>query len=267
MKHKVPMTEKQALTEAQRRWGPSAKVMPYPPHFWVSSGRLDNRYGTALESWEAAFAYASERDRRNGHDPDADWVEPPAAAPGVRRYIPPTADETVRPERICVPYFELYYNPTLNIKELIEKGKDCVIRNEAMVDGKLVVFAPPTTVGALYAHLVTLLEAYLTVKAPNFFSVDAIADGFSEIEKCNLRVTKVLVNPDDAAAFVKAMSNGHASLEEVTAGAENGVLGMLWGAEVHSDATVPRTRVKLVSETAEGFFGDEPVHGPIEHWV
>jgi hypothetical protein len=63
------------------------------------------------------------------------------------------------------------------------------------------------------------------------------------------------------------MSNGHTSLEEVTAGAENRALGMLWGAEVRSDATVPGTRVKLVSETAKGFFGDDPVRGPIEHWV
>jgi hypothetical protein len=183
MKHKVPMTEEQALTEAQRRWGPSAKVMPYPPHFWVSSGRLDNRYGTALESWEAAFADASERDRRNGHDPDADWVEPPAAAPGVRCYSPPTADETVRPERICVPYFELCDCPTLNIKELLEKGKDCVIRNEAVIDGKLVVFAPPITVGAVLERLQSLVQAYRATKAPNLFSVDALADGFSEIEK------------------------------------------------------------------------------------
>jgi len=52
------MSDEQALTEAQRRWGSDAKISHFGPYFEVGDERWTR--GTATHSWDAAFA-------------DADW--------------------------------------------------------------------------------------------------------------------------------------------------------------------------------------------------
>jgi hypothetical protein len=58
------------------------------------------------------------------------------------------------------PSFELVDCPTINLQELREKGLDCPIRNEAVIDGKLVTFAPPTTIRRIVDDLATLLQVF-----------------------------------------------------------------------------------------------------------
>ena len=64
----------------------------------------------------------------------------------------------MKSKRISVPYFEIYDCPTINLKELREKGLDCVIRNEVMVDGKLRVFSPPKTARQVLGSLAEILH-------------------------------------------------------------------------------------------------------------
>ena len=63
-----------------------------------------------------------------------------------------------QPVQVDVPTFEIVDCPTINLKELRELGLDCPIRNQAIVDGGLRVFAPPTTVRKVFADFKTLLE-------------------------------------------------------------------------------------------------------------
>lgn len=62
--------------------------------------------------------------------------------------------------KVAVPTFEIVDCPTINLKELRELGPDCPIRNQAMVDGEIRVFAPPTTVGKVLEDFKKLVELY-----------------------------------------------------------------------------------------------------------
>ena len=71
---------------------------------------------------------------------------------------------TTKPHKVPVPTFEIADCPMINLNELREKGLDCLIRNEAMVDGKRVVFAPPKTIRESLKGLDILLQAYRRLK-------------------------------------------------------------------------------------------------------
>lgn len=89
----------------------------------------------------------------------------------------------------------------------------------------------------------------------NFFSLDKLANGFSEVEKDpRLRVVEVRLHPDDVSMFLSSM-NG-----EVPVQYDNAVVGQIWQAVILKDDSIPRTRVKLVSCEADG-------RRPIEVWV
>jgi len=103
---------------------------------------------------------------------------------------------------------------------------------------------------------------------PVFFSLDALADGFSEIERNLLCVDKVFIHPEDASDFVHTMSSYTQEYDTECAceRVKSGPICRIWGAEVHTDATVPRTRIRLVSDQSSGC-GGEQVRGPMEHWI
>jgi hypothetical protein len=98
---------------------------------------------------------------------------------------------------------------------------------------------------------------------PNFFSLNSLSGGFSLIEKDYLRVEEVHIHPDDVTAFLDAASG----TEDVVIPDDPGApIGQIWQAVILRDASVPRTRLKLVSNL--GGYGDAPSRvSPIEVWV
>jgi hypothetical protein len=98
----------------------------------------------------------------------------------------------------------------------------------------------------------------------NFFSLVALSGGFSEIENAYLNVMEVHIHPDDVTAFLDAAS---VTAEDVVIPDDPGApIGQIWQAVILRDSTVPRTRLKLVSDL--GGYGAAPARlSPIEVWV
>jgi len=96
------MTRKQALAKAQKRWGKTACIEVIRPRSgslrlshsvgWVALGLFYNVEGEG-DSWDAAFAQATEKRMRQRSDFISSWTKTHGSPPGVDKIVPEKEDK------------------------------------------------------------------------------------------------------------------------------------------------------------------------------
>ena len=85
-----------------------------------------------------------------------------------------------------------------------------------------------------------------------FFNTNALIDGFSELEKRDVRVATVCVSNAMYANFRK-LGADVIDLESDPENLKQGILAKLWGAVVRSDNTLPEDLVVFKGKEVSGF--------------
>jgi hypothetical protein len=173
----------------------------------------------------------------------------------------------VKPIRVTVPTFEIAEMPMISITQIKERRFYVVQRAlnlgkaevGAAEDGK--VFLLLDAVGAAAAGALDtdyVLNVDQNITAP--ITVDAMADGFAGIERHDLSVAYIFVNPRDYADFRK-WTQENIDRETMRKLLKTGVMGYLWGATILESRKVNYGTLYILAENE--FLGVLPERVPL----
>lgn len=162
----------------------------------------------------------------------------------------------VRGSRILVPTFEIASNPTIPFAQVKERRFDIVRRVKQKTRDEL--FRREDT--QIFTTLITgalanTINTTLTVDEADY-DLDIFADAFANIERHNLRVDKVFMNPAEYKALRKA-GRDYVDFETQRELLRTGYMGALWGAQIFQSPQVTAGTILVVSEPE--FVGVLPV--------
>jgi hypothetical protein len=173
----------------------------------------------------------------------------------------------VKPLRVTVPTFEIAEMPMISITQIKERRFDVVQR--ALNLGKAEVGATEdgfvfalldavatAAAGALDTDYVLNVDQSIT--AP--ITVDAMADGFAGIERHDLTVAYIFVNPRDYVDFRK-WTQENIDRETQRKLLKTGVMGYLWGAIILQSRKVTYGHLYILAENE--FLGVLPERVPL----
>jgi hypothetical protein len=162
----------------------------------------------------------------------------------------------VRGERILIPTFELASNPTIPFSQVKERRFDIVRRVKTKAKDELFreedrkIF---TTIQV--AAAANVVNAPINVTAA-LYDVEIFADAFANIERHNLRVDKIFMNPAEYKALRKA-GRDYVDFETQRELLRTGFMGVLWGAQIFQTSEVPSGNIFVMTEPE--FVGVMPV--------
>ena len=173
----------------------------------------------------------------------------------------------VKPIRLTVPTFEIAEMPMIPITQIKERRFDVVQRAlnlakaevGATEDEKvfsLLDAVANASVGAVPTDYV--LNVDQVIAAP--VTVDALADAFAGIERHDLSVAYIFVNPRDYADFRK-WTDSNIDRETQRSLLKTGVMGYLWGATILQSRKVNYGNMYILAENE--FLGVIPERVPL----
>lgn len=153
----------------------------------------------------------------------------------------------VKPRRIMVPLFEIAANPQIPITQLKERRYDLIERSQDLAKSQIQVQEDTRGFQVLdaVADDASAPNPPIPVVAP--ISQAALADGFSDVERHDLRVARVFMNATDYADFRKF---GRDLLDQESQASllATGIMANLWGARVIVSRVVPPGFVYILAE-------------------
>jgi hypothetical protein len=173
----------------------------------------------------------------------------------------------VKPIRVTVPTFEIAEMPMISITQIKERRFDVVQR--ALNLGKAEVGA--TEDGFIFALLDAVATAAAGATEDDYvlnvdqaitapITVDAMADGFAGIERHDLTVAYIFVNPRDYVDFRK-WTQENIDRETQRKLLKTGVMGYLWGAIILQSRKVTYGNLYILAENE--FLGVLPERVPL----
>jgi len=173
----------------------------------------------------------------------------------------------VKPIRLTVPTFEIAEMPMIPITQIKERRFDVVQRAlnlgkaeiGATEDQKVFSLLDAVAVAATNAAPTDyVLNVDMTVAAP--ITTDVLADGFAGIERHDLSVAYIFVNPRDYADFRK-WTDANIDRETQRSLLKTGVMGYLWGATILQSRLVNYGYLYILGENE--FLGVIPERVPL----
>lgn len=167
-----------------------------------------------------------------------------------------SVQQVVKSKRLLVPLFELASNPTVPFTQVKERRFDVVkrIKEKSRVEifrrEDRLIFATMNRAAAANKRLTTINVT------PANFNMEVLADAFARIEARGLPVDKVFMNPTQFPVLRKA-GRDYLDFETQREILRTGLVGVLWGAQIHLSMEVPVGSVFLVTQPE--YFGVMPV--------
>jgi hypothetical protein len=91
----------------------------------------------------------------------------------------------------------------------------------------------------------------MTIMQAEFFNVTALIDAFAAMETQNLRVDIVNVSPRMYSNFRK-LGRDILDVETLLGNLKKGIMGVIWGAQIRIDKSIPEDTILLKSEKEFG---------------
>jgi HK97 family phage major capsid protein len=171
-----------------------------------------------------------------------------------------TPETIVKGKRILIPLFELGSNPKIPFTQVKERRYNLIDRAQDKAKQEIQAAEDDLGFSAFDVALaqvdpITGLPFNATIGAAGSLDRDALADGFAEVEKHDLRVARMFMNARDYSDIRKW---GRDQLDPVTQRSlfNTGLQAMIWGAEIIVSRVVPIGTVYVCSE--EKFLGIMP---------
>ena len=171
------------------------------------------------------------------------------------------------PKRVMVPTFEIESNPMIPISQIKERRFDIVARALNLAKAtcgeaedkyifKLLDVIANKAAGALVDDPVKNVDQ--TVVGP--LTVAAMADGFGAVQRHDLPIAWVFMNPKDYTDLLK-WTDQNIDRETQRKMLKTGVVGYLWGATVLQSRLVKQKNVYILAESE--FLGVMPERIPL----
>jgi len=171
-----------------------------------------------------------------------------------------TPETIVKGKRILIPLFELGSNPKIPFTQIKERRYNLIDRAQDKAKQEIQAAEDDLGFSALDLAIaqvdpITGLPFNATIGAAGSLDRDALADGFAEVEKHDLRVSRMFMNARDYSDIRKW---GRDQLDPVTQRTlfNTGLQAMIWGAEIIVSRVVPVGTVYVCAE--EKFLGIMP---------
>jgi HK97 family phage major capsid protein len=171
-----------------------------------------------------------------------------------------TPETIVKGKRILIPLFELGSNPKIPFTQVKERRYNLIDRAQDKAKQEIQAAEDDLGFSAFDVALaqvdpITGLPFNATIGAAGSLDRDALADGFAEVEKHDLRVARMFMNARDYSDIRKW---GRDQLDPVTQRSlfNTGLQAMIWGAEIIVSRVVPIGTVYVCAE--EKFLGIMP---------
>ena len=164
--------------------------------------------------------------------------------------------QVIHSERIMVPLFEVAANPTIPFTQVKERRFDIVRRIKQKTQTEVFrkednyIFSLATA-----AATNNTINPILNVTEANF-GMDDLADAFAMVERHDLRVDKVAMNPARFKVF-RTMGRDYMDAEIQASILKTGFMGMLWGAEIYMSREIPEDTILVCGEP--DYFGVMPI--------
>lgn len=157
----------------------------------------------------------------------------------------------VNGKRLLVPLFELASNPTIPFTQVKERRFDVVkrVKEKAKVE---IFRREDRTLFALMKRASSANQSNVVMNINRAdFNIAVLADAFAKIERKGWPVDKVFMNPAQFPVIRKA-GRDYIDFETQRQIIQTGLLGVLWGAQIHQSMEVPEGSIFLTT-TPEGF--------------
>lgn len=171
-----------------------------------------------------------------------------------------TPETIVKGKRILIPLFELGSNPKIPFTQVKERRYNLIDRAQDKAKQEIQAAEDDLGFSAFDVAIaqvdpITGLPFNATIGAAGSLDRDALADGFAEVEKHDLRVARMFMNARDYSDIRKW---GRDQLDPVTQRSlfNTGLQAMIWGAEIIVSRVVPIGTVYVCAE--EKFLGIMP---------
>jgi HK97 family phage major capsid protein len=171
-----------------------------------------------------------------------------------------TPETIIKGKRILIPLFELGSNPKIPFTQVKERRYNLIDRAQDKAKQEIQAAEDDLGFSAFDVALaqvdpITGLPFNATIGAAGSLDRDALADGFAEVEKHDLRIARMFMNARDYSDIRKW---GRDQLDPVTQRSlfNTGLQAMIWGAEIIVSRVVPVGTVYVCAE--EKFLGIMP---------
>lgn len=180
--------------------------------------------------------------------------------PDVRAYVVGEEGDNVtvvvKGQRVMFPLFEITAQPEIPITEINNRRFDIIERAVAKATADIGRVEDEKVFGCIDALCDDPTTPNPDIIVPGNLTSSALADGFSCIERNDLRVSYIFMNPKDFSDIRKWDRD---TLDPESQGAllKTGVQNSIWGAKFVASRVVPQGTVYLTCEPE--FFGRIPV--------
>ena len=164
--------------------------------------------------------------------------------------------QLVRGVRMLVPLFEIASLPKVPFTQVKERRFDIIRRIKQKARFELFrredqkIFNTYYVSGSSNAINTKITEAVAD------FSMDTLVDAFARVERHNLRVDKIVCNPNEYRVFRKA-GRDYVDFETQRELLRTGFMGTVWGAQIYQSVAVPEGYLFVLTEPE--FLGVMPV--------
>jgi len=180
--------------------------------------------------------------------------------PNITAYVVAEEGENIvavaKPKRVMFPLFEIASNPEIQLTEVKQRRFDLIERSVDLAKSEIQAEEDRKVFAVMDALAADPTNPNPAIAVTGNLTANALADGFANVERTDIRVASVFLNAKDYADLRK-WDRDTLDVETQAVLLRTGLMATLWGSKLYVSRIVPEGTVYICGEPE--FFGRMPV--------